>query len=98
RAMAIVQHRRPAVDWVTPTELSASTCALIGNHASRSCEPREKPGALLDEREEGRGIPSRHLNGDSLLTRCILKSCPIRREPPNGPASSRRPRGALPSR
>jgi hypothetical protein len=33
RSMAIVQHRRPAVSWATPTESSASTCTLIGNHS-----------------------------------------------------------------
>jgi hypothetical protein len=30
RSPAIVQHRRPAVKWATPTYSSASTCALIG--------------------------------------------------------------------
>src|SRR5262249_56905256 len=38
RSTAIVQHRRPALSWATPTEFSASTCALIRNHSEE--EPR----------------------------------------------------------
>jgi len=33
RSPAIVQHRRPALSWATPTEFSVSTRALIGNHS-----------------------------------------------------------------